>query len=188
MSLHEGLVLYHGSYVEVPAPDLSKCARFKDFGRGFYLTTSVEQARSFVGLSVRKALDRGLSDMSSDRGYVSRFVVHGDTLDALSVLEFRDAGREWLRCIVAHRRRRAFPDVVRELAAYDVISGKIANDQTNITLALYMDGVFGEVGTPDAESACIAQLMPDRLKDQLCFRTERALSCLEFIGSEAVWT
>ena len=34
MTLRDGLVLYRGSYVEVPRPDLSKCARFKDFGQG----------------------------------------------------------------------------------------------------------------------------------------------------------
>lgn len=36
----DGLILYHGSYCEVDVPDLSKCAKQKDFGQGFYLTTS----------------------------------------------------------------------------------------------------------------------------------------------------
>ena len=45
-----GTLLYHGSYTAVERPSLEKCARFKDFGRGFYLTTSVEQARSFARL------------------------------------------------------------------------------------------------------------------------------------------
>ena len=42
--LEEGLVLYHGSYCVVENPDLEKCALYKDFGKGFYLTTSKEQA------------------------------------------------------------------------------------------------------------------------------------------------
>ena len=32
--------IYHGSYCEVKEPDLAKCAKRKDFGQGFYLTTS----------------------------------------------------------------------------------------------------------------------------------------------------
>ncbi len=42
--LEDGIILYHGSYCVVEKPDLEKCALYKDFGRGFYLTTSKEQA------------------------------------------------------------------------------------------------------------------------------------------------
>ena len=73
MSLHDGLVLYHGSHIEVESPDLSKCRRFKDFGRGFYLTTSLKQAESFVRLSVRKAYDAGIPEAVMSRGYVSKY-------------------------------------------------------------------------------------------------------------------
>ena len=41
--LTDGVVLYHGSYCEVRSPDLGMCAKYKDFGRGFYLTSSLEQ-------------------------------------------------------------------------------------------------------------------------------------------------
>ena len=44
LELKDGFVLYHGSYCEVKEPDLAKCAKRKDFGQGFYLTTSKEQA------------------------------------------------------------------------------------------------------------------------------------------------
>ena len=43
-NLEDGMILYHGSYCVVKNPDLEKCAMYKDFGRGFYLTTSKEQA------------------------------------------------------------------------------------------------------------------------------------------------
>ena len=45
--LKESLILYHGSYCEVSRPDLRKCAKMKDFGQGFYLISSKEQAESF---------------------------------------------------------------------------------------------------------------------------------------------
>ena len=42
MILHSGIILYHGSYVAVEKPELERCYPYKDFGRGFYLTTSQE--------------------------------------------------------------------------------------------------------------------------------------------------
>lgn len=58
--LVDGLILYHGSYCEVTSPQLSKCAKRKDFGKGFYLTTSREQAVSFLKTSVIKAEAEGV--------------------------------------------------------------------------------------------------------------------------------
>ncbi|MBO7675551.1 MAG: DUF3990 domain-containing protein [Atopobiaceae bacterium] len=182
------MVLYHGSYAEVPEPDLRRCARFKDFGRGFYLTISRKQALSFVRLSTRKAVERGVEGASSRHGFVSRFVVDGNALGRVNVLSFPDANRDWLRCVVAHRMRRSPKADRGPYAPYDIISGKIANDQTNITLALYMDGIFGAVGSDEAEESCIARLLPQRLDDQHCFRTPAALGCLRYEGAEVVWT
>ena len=46
-------------YCEVKEPDLAKCAKRKDFGQGFYLTTSKEQAESFLRTSIAKAIATG---------------------------------------------------------------------------------------------------------------------------------
>ena len=53
--LKEGMTLYHGSYIAVPEPDLSKCRAGKDFGKGFCLTTDRTQARRFLKASILKA-------------------------------------------------------------------------------------------------------------------------------------
>lgn len=116
------MILYHGSYCEVREPDLRQCARYKDFGRGFYVTTSRKQARSFAQISIRRAIANG-----------------------------------------------------------------IANDNTNATITTYMAGVFGMVGTRSADDLCIGLLLPDRLQDQFCFRTSKALNSLTFVESEQVW-
>ena len=83
--------------------------------------------------------------------------------------------------------RRTYPDVVAELAGYDVITGIIANDQTNITLALFMNDVFGPVESVEAQRECISRLLPERLKDQSCFRTRGAIEALHYVGSDTVW-
>ena len=72
----DGLVLYHGSYCEVPAPDLGKCAKQKDFGQGFYLTTSREQAVKFLNIALSKAKTVGLIDPEQVYGFISTYTVH----------------------------------------------------------------------------------------------------------------
>ena len=62
--------------------------------------------------------------------------------------------------------------------------GKIADDQTARTLQLYISEYFGIPGTKETDEAVIRQLLPNRLQDQLCFRTEDAISSLQFVRSE----
>ena len=69
---------------------------------------------------------------------------------------------------------------------YDVISGKIANDDTNATIIAYMGNLYGQMGSEQADKMCISLLLPERLQDQFCFRTENAISSLEYLKSERV--
>lgn len=181
-----GELLYHGSYTLVERPLLEKCAPRKDFGRGFYLTTSLEQAQSFAALSLRKARNSGIVGDDVVSGFVScfRYVPNGH--EPLNLHSFETADAEWLHCVVAHRKERMFADVFAAMVGYDVISGKIANDQTNATIVAYMGGIFGTPGDASADETCIRLLIPERLHDQHCFRTERALGALKFEGGERV--
>lgn len=182
--LEDGIVLYHGSYCIVENPDLSKCAMYKDFGQGFYLTTSKEQAKAFAKISAKKAKGKGLIPHSEKFAYISFFKVSMN--DSLKFFAFETADADWLHCVVSHRRRGAFSDVKSSMQDYDVISGKIANDDTNATIIAYMDNVFGTMGSEQSDRMCISLLLPERLKDQFCFRTAKAVSALEFLKSEKV--
>lgn len=182
--LKKDMILFHGSYCEVAEPDLSKCAKYKDFGQGFYLTSSEEQARSFAKTSLRKATDSG---ETSDQQFGVISVFRCDDPSALLILDYPAADAEWLHCVVGHRRDQSFQDLVKQLKTYDVISGKIANDNTNITITAYMQGVFGDIGSESADRICIDLLLPERLRDQFCFRTEKALRTLHFERSDKVW-
>lgn len=115
--LEDGMILYHGSYAPINKIDLSLCAQGKDFGKGFYLTENFEQAKKFIGTSLRKAKN----------------------------------------------------------------IGKIANDTTNPTIMAYLNGLYGDVKSDTAINFAISRLMPDNLKNQYCFLSERAVSCLEFV-------
>ena len=105
----------------------------------------------------------------------------------MSLKDFPAAEVEWMHCVVGHRRNSYFLDVVRGLRRYDIISGKIVNDNTNAMIITYLEGLYGEVGSESADSICIGLLLPERLKDQFCFRTDKALKTLKFEGSERVW-
>lgn len=185
LELSDGMHLYHGNYCEVKIPDLAKCAAYKDFGKGFYLTSSKEQAVSFVNTSLKKAKAQGIIAESQGYGVVSTFCYHysGSIIDLI----FQDADANWLHCVVGNRKADTFPDVVKEMKKYDVIAGKIADDATNVTILTYLVGAYGRIGSREADDLCISRLIPERLKDQYCFRTDAGLSCLSFVESEKIW-
>ena len=183
--LCNGLILYHRSYCEVREPDLQKCNARKDFGKGFYLTSSKEQAESFLKTSIVKAITKGDADADQNYGFISVFKL--DMNSELYSYLFETADINWLHCIAAHRKRKLFDVIEKEMAAYDVIAGKIADDQTNTTLTAYIGGAFGQIGSKEADEFCIKRLLPDKLKDQYCFKTEKAIGCLTFVESEKVW-
>lgn len=183
--LSDGSILFHGSYCEVKEPDLSQCAAMKDFGRGFYLTTSEQQAKDFVRPSTRKAVAQGLISPNQNYGYVSRFEFCKK--EGIAEYLFENADKDWLHCVIGHRKSNTFPEIVEAMKKYDIIGGKIANDQTNFTITTYLIGGYGDIGSKKADDICISQLIPERLKDQYCFRTMKAFDCIKFVGSERIW-
>lgn len=175
-------MLYHGSYCAVDTPNLEKCALYKDFGQGFYLTTSAEQARGFAKISAAKRFAKG--NFIEKTAYVSSFKVRN--VEELNVCSFENANIEWLHMVVAHRTHNNFMELKNKMSSFDVVAGKIANDNTNATIAAYMNGLYGALGSKSADEICISLLLPERLEDQFCFRTCRAIEKLEFIGVEKI--
>ena len=184
MILNDGTILYHGSYTQVSEPDLSKCKFGKDFGRGFYLTTSKSQAERFAKTSNKKAKDRRLIEPDCNKGFVSSFVFNEQ--QSLNIYEFKTADAQWLHCVVGHRRSRDFKGEIDKWSEYDIICGKIANDNTNLVITAYIDGIYGNIMSDTADRIAIGFLEPDNLKDQICIRTAKALRCLSFIECQEV--
>ena len=185
LELKDEFVLYHGSYCEVKEPDLTKCSKRKDFGQGFYLTTAKEQAESFLKTSIAKAIAIRKIEEGQNFGYISTFEFK--PVGKLEMHIFEKADVDWLHCVAAHRKRKMFIDVKREMEKYDIIAGKIADDATNATLTAYLAGAFGIAGDQEADDFCIRQLLPNKLKDQYCFKTEAAIACLKFVKGEKIW-
>ena len=76
--LTEGLFLYHGSYAEISSIDLKYSKRALDFGKGFYLTSSYEQALNYIPSAVKKNIRwRKLpANFKVENGCISFFRFH----------------------------------------------------------------------------------------------------------------
>ena len=185
MTLKDGITLYHGSYTEIDSVDLSKCLRGKDFGKGFYLTTSKEQAVSFIKTSLLKAKGDGRIPESQRHGYVTEFKF--SLKEGIDCFEFDGVNKEWLYFICMNRRRSLSAVLKNRLKddydRYDIVVGKIANDDTNVTLDTFLAGTFGNIAEERAVDFAISLLMPERLSNQVCFKTEKSLACLQKEGA-----
>jgi hypothetical protein len=177
-------ILYHGSYCIVQKPNLSLCNTGKDFGQGFYLTTSKKQAEKFVRTSIKKAIARKIVPQSYNRGFISKFEF--DDFENLHCHVFQNADASWLHCVAAHRKRGCIEGEFEKWTGFDLICGKIANDQTNTVIAAYIDEVYGPIMSERATEIALEFLEPEKLKDQWCFKTQKSIDCLKFISSEEV--
>lgn len=186
MSLSDGMILYHGSYTRVESVDLGKCFEGKDFGKGFYLTSDEDQAIRFIATSLGKARDIGAVPSDQTFGYVSRFEFVSPP-DPLASYEFASTDAAWLWFVSMNRRKSSAGELEGRLPASvfdaDVVIGKVANDTTNPVIATYLNGLYGPIESDRAVRTAVDNLMPDKLKDQFCFKSEAAVACLEFKGA-----
>ena len=164
--------------------DLEMCHHGKDFGKGFYLTTSYDQAERFVKLSVKNAINIGTMDGVGNHGYVNTYKFYPS--DDISEYDFHEADAMWLHFVAGNRDANLFAEMIKEFEKFDIVGGKIANDRTSATLSQYVNGIFGIPGEMDADDIAIRLLLPNRLENQYCFRSERAVSCLHFDGANEV--
>jgi uncharacterized protein YaiE (UPF0345 family) len=173
MIINTPLTVYHASYAVIEAVDLSKCRKKNDFGQGFYVTTDKQQAAKFVKTAVRK------NGKDLPKGFVNVYVL--EDAGSLGVYEFAATDQEWLHCVCGHRKINA--SEAKKWQRWDIIAGKIANDDTMTVINVYSAGGYGIYGSQEAVNIAISLLKPEKLKDQLCFKTENAIKRLKFAGS-----
>lgn len=151
--------LYHGSNVEVKNPQVFESDRKLDFGTGFYVTTSFEQAEKWADLTAKR---RGVGIP-----VVTVYEYDESKENELSILRFNAPDSAWLRFVTANRKNEIIKD------DYDLIIGPVANDRTMPVISLYFSGIYSEEET-------IKRLLPQKLKDQVVFKTQKALGSLTF--------
>jgi hypothetical protein len=158
--------LYHGATTKVRNPNLTK-GRFKtDFGKGFYTTTSIEQAQKWAIIKKNRE--------QTDRCFVSVFEVDDNGFEKnYSVLFFEGATAEWLDFVVKNRRGE-------KTTVYDLVKGPVANDKLYATINLFEQGIL-------SVEATIEQLKTHTLFDQLSFHSNIVMHELRFIKTFEVF-
>lgn len=145
--------LYHGSNTVVRNPEILTDGFYKDFGYGFYCTNIEKQARRWA-LTKRNRHIVNLYDYQKDNN--------------LNIQGFNDMNDEWLDFVVQCRRGKSHE--------YDIVEGPMADD----TIWNYVDDFVHEEISRSAFWELVRFKYPTH---QIVFCTEKALSCLSFLGS-----
>lgn len=154
--------LYHGSNVFINNPDFLFFKPYKDFGLGFYLSDTYEQAYS---LAVQKARQ------TNGEPIVTEFEFNESVLSSklLNVKIFNDYSEEWAQFILDNRDT----EKLQPVHDYDFVYGPIADDGVVFQLRRYKRGVIKS----------LAELIDETRYEkgitfQYYFGTEKALKTL----------
>lgn len=157
------MILYHGSLEIVKQPKIMEASRPLDFGKGFYTTTSLQQALRWVKLRMEQ------SDVKV--GYINMYEY--SPMKGLKVRRFRSANAAWVDFVHSNRSKMDFEH------DYEIVEGPVANDNVYLSFNLYESGII-------TKAELIRRLKTYKLVDQLLFHTERSLDALEFVDYKEI--
>lgn len=126
------MILYHGSNVEISRIDLSMSKPYKDFGKGFYLSADVNQAKRMA--------EQRASLMLDGRPTINRFLFDEELMTdgSLKVLTFNDYSTDWAEFVLKNRDI----NVNQPCHDFDIVFGPIADDGVTFQLRRYKAGVI----------------------------------------------
>jgi len=172
------MILFHGSNVEVSVIDLSKCAKYKDFGQGFYMTSIKQQACEWAK-KVTRRLESGKPTLNIF-DFNDNFTIVKE--NNLKTLKFAEPDERWAAFVI-NNRNHDFSDHSNLLSnhdnKYDFIHGLVANDDISAILEAFLMGIL-----PMSEIS--KALVYKQLNDQYSFHTPKVLSYLKFLRSETL--
>lgn len=158
--------LYHGSNIVVDHPEIAKGKPFKDFGQGFYLSDTIEQAKEMA----QRVVERVGADQAP---VVSAFEFDESVMTdgSLKVKRFEAYTEEWAEFVMRNRDRKT-PQPYHD---YDIVYGPIADD-----------GVVRQMRRYEMGDITLKELMqelqyPPKITFQYFFGSERALEKLKFV-------
>lgn len=163
------MLVYHGSFLESKEPEIIKAEYGRDFGFAFYTTDIKEQAERWA---IRKAKIK--NRLNSDNVQPIVNVYEWDCKDTpISIKEFEGASMEWLDMVLACRSNLSFTH------NYDIVIGKIADDNVGETVSYVMQGIM-------RKEDAIERLKFEKINNQIAFCTCEALKILKFVNSYIV--
>jgi len=114
------MILYHGSNIEIPTPDLLHSRDNVDFGKGFYTTPLYEQAAKWCDRFKKQ----------STTAVISKYNFDFEKAKELNLLHFERYSEKWLDFVLSCRNGHDNTD-------YDIVIGGVANDRVFNTVELY---------------------------------------------------
>lgn len=149
------MIVYHGGICEIRHPDILHSKASVDFGPAFYLTTFQFQAERWAQ---RKALRLRRPPC------VNEYELSEDW-SGFRVLKFGGADEPWFDFVCSCRMDGT------EWQQYDIIMGRVANDDVYLTINRYLDGVL-------TKAAALAELRYAKPNDQIAINGQEALDSL----------
>ena len=158
--------LYHGSNIVVDHPEIAKGKPFKDFGQGFYLSDTIEQAKEMAERVVER-YGAGQTPVVSTFEFDESTMTDGK----LKVKCFETYTEEWAEFVLRNRDRKT-PQPYHD---YDIVYGPIADD-----------GVVRQMRRFEMGAITLNELMqelqyPSKITFQYFFGSEKALEKLKFL-------
>ena len=157
--------LYHGGVVPVESPRIIHSEIGRDFGPGFYTTDIREQAERWALRRKRIAMRNGEQEV---RAVVSVYDFDmGSARRDLLLCDFPAVTPEWLELVLKCRAGKGF------VHSFDIVTGKIANDNVGETVAYVQAGVL-------RKEDALERLKFQQINNQIAFCSERALRFLQY--------
>lgn len=151
--------VYHGSYCVVNKPSVLFSRDALDFGKGFYVTSIMEQAENWCKRFKIKF----------NKAYINKYVFNIEEVKVnYKIKEFKYYDNEWIDFILECRNGS---DIFNQ---YDVIIGGIADDKVYNTIELFQDKLI------DKKEA-LKRLKYYKPNNQICIINQRVVEkYLEF--------
>ncbi|MCM1306365.1 MAG: DUF3990 domain-containing protein [Bacteroides sp.] len=159
------MLLYHGTTLEIKEPKIIKFEIGRDFGFAFYTTDIREQAERWA---IRRAKIESKKLNKPVPAIVN--VYEWNSAHMLFEKHFDGASMEWLELVIKCRGNAEFTH------GFDIVSGKIANDNVGETVSYVMQGIM-------RKEDAIERLKFEKINNQIAFCSEQSLKELAFVKS-----
>ncbi len=157
------MILYHGSNLEITAPDIKFSRMHLDFGRGFYTTPIKQQAINWAMRFKKLNKVAVLNYYEFDETLFSKF----------RTKEFYSYCEPWLDFILANR-------IGQSVEPFDIVIGGVANDRIFNTIELLIENLINK-------KEALGRLMYAENNQQICFLNQEIVNQhLKFKGSETL--
>lgn len=115
--------VYHASKFIIESPDIYHSRDLLDFGKGFYLTSLVEQAKKYAQRFI----------FQGGKAYLNQYILDENLDREYKIKEFIGYNEEWLDFVALCR-------IGKQTNKFDMVTGGIADDKVFNTVDLYFSG------------------------------------------------